>query len=153
MNENLRDERRPGLDGPGRMVKSRGLDGKISYLTKIWGFAKGLIPTPGCGAARVVLLLLPETVVSPFASTCRAPALVLQREARTHASGDSSYLRVVWTGFFGSSRCRQLSNPDLTSPAVSSSLVISRTPAETSVRGRPSMSTFTLEKWLQRPNG
>ena len=38
----MRDERRPGLDGPGRMVKSRGLDGKISYLTKIWGFAKGL---------------------------------------------------------------------------------------------------------------
>ena len=35
----MRDERRPGLDGPGRMVKSRGLDGKISYLTKIWGFA------------------------------------------------------------------------------------------------------------------
>ena len=34
----MRDERRPGLDGPGRMVKSRGLDGKISYLTKIWGF-------------------------------------------------------------------------------------------------------------------
>ena len=25
----MRDERRPGLDGPGRMVKSRGLDGKI----------------------------------------------------------------------------------------------------------------------------
>ena len=39
----MRDERRPGLDGPGRMVKSRGLDGKISYLTKIWGFAKGLL--------------------------------------------------------------------------------------------------------------
>ena len=38
----MRDERRPGLDGPGRMVKSRGFDGKISYLTKIWGFAKGL---------------------------------------------------------------------------------------------------------------
>jgi len=45
----MRDERRPGLDGPGRMVKSRGLDGKISYLTKIWGFAIGLgtrITTP-----------------------------------------------------------------------------------------------------------
>ena len=41
----MRDERRPGLDGPGRMVKSRGLDGKISYLTKIWGFAKGLLST------------------------------------------------------------------------------------------------------------
>ena len=39
----MRDERRPGLDGPGRMVKSRGLDGKISYLTKTWGFAKGLL--------------------------------------------------------------------------------------------------------------
>ena len=39
----MRDERRPGLDGPGRMVKSRGLDRKISYLTKIWGFAKGLL--------------------------------------------------------------------------------------------------------------
>ena len=36
----MRDELRPGLDGPGRMVKSRGLDGKFSYLTKIWGFAK-----------------------------------------------------------------------------------------------------------------
>ena len=38
----MRDERRPGLDGPGRMVKSRGFDRKFSYLTKIWGFAKGL---------------------------------------------------------------------------------------------------------------
>ena len=31
---------RPGLDGPGRMVKSRGLDRKISYLTKIWEIVK-----------------------------------------------------------------------------------------------------------------
>ena len=40
----MRDEWRPGLDGSGRMVKSRGLDRKFSYLTKIWGFfAKGLL--------------------------------------------------------------------------------------------------------------
>ena len=61
-----------------------------------------------------------DHVVSPFAATCRAPALVLQREARTHASGDSSYLDLLSTAFFGSSRCRELSNPDLTSPAMSS---------------------------------
>ena len=61
-----------------------------------------------------------DHVVSPFAATCRAPAFVLQREARTHASGESSYLELLSKAFFGSSRCRQLSNPDLTSPAVSS---------------------------------
>ena len=61
-----------------------------------------------------------DHVVSPFTATCRAPALVLQREARTHASGDSSYLDLLCTAFFGSSRCRELSNPDLTSPAMSS---------------------------------
>ena len=48
----MRDERRPGLDGPGRMVKSRGLDGKISYLTKIWGFAKGPLCVLDAGLER-----------------------------------------------------------------------------------------------------
>ena len=54
----------------------------------------------GCGSAAGSIAVAPgDHVVSPFAANCRAPALVLQREART---------------------CRQLSNPDLPSPAVSS---------------------------------
>ena len=60
-----------------------------------------------------------DHVVSPFAATCRAPAVILRREARTRASGDSSYLELLSKAVFGSSRCRPPNNPDLTSPAVS----------------------------------
>ena len=70
-----------------------------------------------------------DHVVSPFAATCRAPALVLQREARTHASGDSSYLELLSKAFFGSSRCRPLNIPDLTSPAVSATDATDELPA------------------------
>ena len=51
-----------------------------------------------------------DHVVSPFAAICRAPAFVLQREARTHASGESSYLELLSKAFFGSSRCPRDSN-------------------------------------------
>ena len=70
-----------------------------------------------------------DHVVSPFAATCRAPAFVLQREARTHASGESSYLELLSKAFFGSSRCRPLNIPDLTSPAVSATDATDELPA------------------------
>ena len=81
------------------------------YRTAVQWLWRGACSTAGAAG---------DHVVSPFAATCRAPAFVLQREARTHASGESSYLELLSKAFFGSSRCRQLSNPDLTSPAVSS---------------------------------
>ena len=67
----MRDERRPGLDGPGRMVKSRGLDGKISYLTKIWVFSQKVY--------KLVLfeILVEVSLLSPWRSPCRRGTRVI----------------------------------------------------------------------------
>ena len=75
----MRDERRPGLDGPGRMVKSRGLDGKISYLTKIWGFAKGLSKSVFLGQKVYSYLLLENSFPGSGVKlkACRENASVL----------------------------------------------------------------------------
>ena len=51
----MRDERRPGLDGPGRMVKSRGLD------RKVLSFVPGILRK--FGNQRSIVGWWPEIVV------------------------------------------------------------------------------------------